>query len=242
MKILMIEDDKETIDVIKLTLEGQDPSTTVKTIYKGLEGLETARKENFDIILLDLGLPDIDGIKVLEQLKGVPVLIISARHDPEVIVNALKLGAEDYLLKPFSCQTLFSSLRGISSKSQLKVENNRLNQSEGFLQLRDGGHEIIVRGKNTKLSEAEWKVLNILINHCGRIVPIQVLLKSLSDDRYASEPSIEVIIYLLRKKLGDDLVKPKIILSEYGAGYRFIWPSICSDPQGEMGPGRINYN
>src|ERR1017187_5072032 len=104
MKILMIEDDKLTTEVIRLTLEVHDPNSTIFFSEKGRDGLESARKGPFDVVLLDLGLPDIDGMKVLEELKEfctIPIIIVSARHDSTVIANALSLGAADYILKPF---------------------------------------------------------------------------------------------------------------------------------------------
>jgi two-component system, OmpR family, KDP operon response regulator KdpE len=225
MKILMIEDDKQTIDVIKLSLENQDPGTTVKSTFKGLEGLETAKSEHFDAVVLDLGLPDIDGIKVLEQLRGfssTPVLIISARHDPEVISNALDLGAEDYILKPFPFHTLMSSLKNISILSLSSGDDNAEGQTCGELQLNSAELEVNVKGNRIKLSEAEWKVLSILVSHCGRFVSTKLLARSLSTDVFAGESAVKLIIYLLRKKLGDDPWEPKIILSEYEAGYRLM--------------------
>jgi two-component system, OmpR family, KDP operon response regulator KdpE len=222
MKILMIEDDQETVDVIKLTLENQEPGIEVKSFLNGLEGLDSIRSERFDIVVLDLGLPDIDGIKLLQELRGfsrIPVLIISARHDPEVITNALDLGAEDYILKPFPFKTLLSTIKDISTSRRGS------NQVDPDLQFNDSEREMIVKGKHVKLSEAEWKVLNILISHSGRIVPMKTLAKSLSADGFAGDSTVNLIIYLLRKKLGDDPYRPKIIVAEYGAGYRFMRPS-----------------
>jgi two-component system, OmpR family, KDP operon response regulator KdpE len=219
MKILMIEDDQETVEVIKMTLENQDPGTTVKSSSKGLEGLETARSERFDVVVLDLGLPDIDGIKVLQELRGfskIPVLIISARHDPDVITSALNLGAQDYLLKPFPFKTLLSTIKDIYA-SKIKVVQTDLD-----LELNIPEREVIVKGRHEILSEAEWKVLNILINHRGRIVTTNALAQSICQDGFAGDSSVSLVIYLLRKKLGDDPGMPKIIISEYQAGYRLM--------------------
>jgi two-component system, OmpR family, KDP operon response regulator KdpE len=229
MKILMIEDDKATVEVIRLTLEVQDPETTLKSTIKGRDGLESARKERFDVVLLDLGLPDIDGINVLKELRGfsqIPVLIVSARHDPEVITNALNLGAQDYILKPFNFHALLNRLRDVTAQPATSKNGEKCGHFNADLTISKTNHEVNVKGQQVELTADEWRVLNNLIEYHGRIVPVKVLAETLSESGFAGESAIDMTINQLRKKLGDDLYSPRIIISEYGCGYRFMKPNI----------------
>jgi two-component system KDP operon response regulator KdpE len=229
MKILMIEDDKATVEVIRLTLEVQDPETTLKSTIKGRDGLESARNERFDVVLLDLGLPDIDGINVLKELRGfsqIPVLIVSARHDPEVITNALNLGAQDYILKPFNFHALLNRLKDVTALPPTCENNEKCGHVSADLTISKSNHEVVVKGQQVELTPDECKVLNNLTEYHGCIVPAKVLAETLSEDGFAGESAIDMTINQLRKKLGDDLYSPRIIISEYGCGYRFMKPDV----------------
>jgi two-component system, OmpR family, KDP operon response regulator KdpE len=224
MKILMIEDDKTTVEVIRLTLGVNDPNINIISKEKGREGLATARSEHFDVVVLDLGLPDIDGMTVLEELRKfskTPVLIVSARHDPAVITSALGLGAQDYILKPFKFQSFLTSLMAVTSSSQA-VEDRTINwRITDDLTIRSNSCQVLVKGNQVEINEEEWKILNKLIEHSGRIVTTKELTEALSDRSVAGESSVHLIISRLRRKLGDDPYIPKIIVSEYECGYRF---------------------
>ncbi len=234
MKILMIEDDKTTVEVVRLTLECHDPNSKITSKEKGREGLETARNENFDVVVLDLGLPDIDGLKVLKELREfseMPVLVVSARHDATVITNALSLGAQDYILKPFKFQSFFTSLKDVAGPPA-DQDPNVCRRMTDAVTLCDKSHEAFVNDQRVELSEEEWKVLNRLIEHCGRIVPTKALAEILSSEKFVGESAVNLIINQLRKKLGDDPYIPKLIISEYECGYRFIKQTISANPAG----------
>ncbi len=116
MKVLLIEDDPATVEMIQICLEAKRPEAHLVSTGKGIRGVELARSGDFNVIILDLGLPDVSGMIILEELRGirdVPVLVISARHDPELIAKALELGADDYILKPFDYRHFLSRLDGI---------------------------------------------------------------------------------------------------------------------------------
>jgi two-component system, OmpR family, KDP operon response regulator KdpE len=227
MKILMIEDDKTTVEVVRLTMEVQDPKTTIKATEKGQEGLEKAKNELFDVVVLDLGLPDIDGMKVLKELRSfsqIPVLVVSARHDPEVITNALGQGAQDYILKPFKFQSLMSSLRDVTLKPQGSKTNKTTCQITDDIVIGASTTGVYVKGVQVELTMDEWKILNCLVERCGRIVSVKELMHILSECGFNSELAVNMTINQLRKKIGDDPYLPRIIISEYECGYRFIQP------------------
>jgi two-component system, OmpR family, KDP operon response regulator KdpE len=235
MKILMIEDDKTTVEVIRLTLEVQDPDSKITCKEKGREGLDTARNESFDVVVLDLGLPDIDGLKVLQELRGfsqMPVLVVSARHDPAVITNALDLGAQDYILKPFKFQSFLTSLKEVCSTPKTSGDRKTRGCITDDLSISQDGYEAFVKGKRVELRADEWKVLNTLIEHRGRIVSVKDLTEMLSEGRFISESMAHLTINQLRKKLGDDPYIPKIIVSEYECGYRFVKQTISGNSAG----------
>ncbi len=114
MKLLLIEDDETTVESIKLCLEICEPEASITSISKGLEALALLKTEVYDAVLVDLGLPDIDGTEVIEKLRcfsKIPVIVLSARHSPEVVSKALELGANDYVTKPFDYRNLLKRLK-----------------------------------------------------------------------------------------------------------------------------------
>jgi DNA-binding response OmpR family regulator len=225
MKILLIEDDKSTVEVIRLTLEVHDPESNIVSREKGKDGLETAKNETFDVIVLDLGLPDIDGMQVLQELRKfsqIPVLVVSARHDPAVITNALDCGAQDYLLKPFKFKAFLTALKEVTADSKENAEIYFNGSITNNLTICSETKEIIVKGTKVDLSTDEWNILNNLIEHRGKIVPSKTLSEIISHQNVSGEIAVTTIINQLRNKLEDDPYLPRMIISEYECGYRFI--------------------
>lgn len=119
MKLLLIEDDPATVESIQLCLEVNDPESNIVSTSKGLEAIQILKKEVYDGVIIDLGLPDIDGIEVIEQLRAfskIPIVVVSARHSPEMISKALTLGADDYITKPFDYRLLLKRLNNLMKK------------------------------------------------------------------------------------------------------------------------------
>lgn len=224
MKILIIEDDTDTVEILRLTLEVYDPVAEIISSQKGYEGLEYTRSTQPDLVLLDLGLPDIDGMEVLKELRRfskTPVLVISARHDPEVITGALAQGAEDYILKPFSLQTLMKRLKEYSDR------DINLNQQEDRSRITNDlticriNRKVALKGTEIELTGDEWKVLDSMLEHRGRIITIRKLIKILNKEEETGESLVRQVVDQLIRKLGDNPDFPRIIVSEYDCGYRF---------------------
>jgi DNA-binding response OmpR family regulator len=119
MKILLIEDDALTVESIKLCLELYEPESAITSTDKGLEAIQMLKADAFDVVVIDLGLPDIDGMQVLEQIRSfskVPALILTARHNHESIVRSRELGANDFITKPFNYRLLLNQLHAVVAK------------------------------------------------------------------------------------------------------------------------------
>jgi DNA-binding response OmpR family regulator len=119
MKLLLIEDDLATVESINLCLEVNDPESKMASTSKGLDAIQMLQNDNYEGVIIDLGLPDIDGIEVIEQIRAfssIPIVVVSARHSPEMISKALSLGANDYITKPFDYRLLLNRLNKLVKK------------------------------------------------------------------------------------------------------------------------------
>jgi two-component system KDP operon response regulator KdpE len=124
MKLLLIEDDETTVESIKLCLEIYQPGSSIHSVSKGREALQLLKKDGYDAAMIDLGLPDIDGTEVIAELRRfsqIPVVVLSARHSPEVVSKALELGADDYITKPFDYRNLLNRLNSLINKNKKPV-------------------------------------------------------------------------------------------------------------------------
>lgn len=223
MKVLLIEDDATTVETVRLCLEIYRPGSVSVSAGNGTDGIELARNEVFDVIILDLGLPDVDGLEVLREIRGfsnTPVLVVSARHDPEVIAEALHLGAGDYILKPFDYPQLLSRLQAVAFPSPRGEQKSIV--GGGFM-IDFENRQAAVNGNPVEFTPLEWRLLSRLASAEGRLVPISTAAEDVIEDRSMEEPKIESVISRLREKLGDDPYVPKLIVCEHRAGYRFLW-------------------
>lgn len=226
LRVLLIEDDTATVESIRLCLEVHQSGSDVISTAKGFEGVGLAKNEIFDVVILDLGLPDIDGMIALEELKrfsNAPILIVSARHTPEVIAKALEIGADDYILKPFAHRHFLSRLENVIRCSRSpKPQYGERRVSRRGLVIDLDTHQVTVNSNPVELTTIEWRVLSQLVERGGRIVPLTMLAKEVWNSDSTDVLLIESTISQLRIKLGDDPYTPSIIISEYRVGYRFL--------------------
>jgi two-component system OmpR family response regulator len=220
MRLLVVEDDKNLREQLASALA--DAGYTVDSADNGEDGQFLGETEPYDLVILDLGLPKIDGLSVLKAWrkdgKTMPVLILSARDRWSEKVEGLDLGANDYVTKPFHMGELLARVRANVRRqtdhqsSVLEVGDLRLNSATG---------QVAVNGAPVKLTAYQYKVLDYLMHHAGRIVSRTELTEKIySQDHERDSNTIEVFIGILRRKIGSNR-----ILTEKGLGYRLIDPA-----------------
>jgi two-component system KDP operon response regulator KdpE len=223
INILVIDDEVQIRRLLEITLNLNGYNVSEAPTAK--EGIYRAATQNPSLILLDLGLPDEDGLTVLEKLREWyqhPVIILSVRNSEEDIVKALDSGANDYLTKPFRTGELLARIRTALRLSQRKNESGSL-LIFGPLVIDLANH--MVKKENTviKLTSKEFSLLALLAGNTGRVLTHQYLLKEVWGHAYSKQTQyLRVFIAQLRKKIEDDPSKPKLLITESGIGYRFI--------------------
>jgi two-component system KDP operon response regulator KdpE len=220
--ILAVEDDKHIARMLELTLEGE--GYRVIGAPTGQHAIEEVRTRNPELILLDLGLPDIDGLSLLGQLRGLtpsPIIVVSADHLERDKVQALDAGATDYLTKPFSTPELMARIRA-GLRSRAHVEGSDASSvAFGACILDLEGRRLTRKGRAVRLSVTEFKLLATLARHVDEIVSADTLLKEAWGTAYRNrEGYIRVYIHSLRQKIEKDPARPEYLVNEIGFGYR----------------------
>ena len=220
MTALIIDDEIQIRRLLRLALESRD--YTVREAETGRLGLQEAAFHRPDVVLLDLGLPDMDGLEVLKNLREwskVPVLILSVRDQEDVKVTALESGADDYVTKPFSTAELVARLAVIQRRHH---GNESPELIVGPLTMHLDRHEVILSGEPLKMSPTEYAFLLALARHAGKIVTQRALLREVWGQQGDGQTHyLRVYANHLRKKLGDKLV----VQNEPGIGYRLLDPA-----------------
>ena len=201
MRILIIEDDEILADGLQSSM--RQAGYAVDHVCNGKDAVHIAQSESFDLVILDLGLPKLDGFSVLKQLragqKGMPVLILTARDCLEARVKGLDLGADDYMTKPFDLPELEARVRALLRRGQ---SGSRPALVHGDLAFDTIGRRVTLRGEPISFSSRELGVLEILLTRAGRVVSKEQILEHLySFSEEASSNAIEVYIHRVRKKI-----------------------------------------
>ena len=188
----------------------------------GRSALQAASEDEPDLVVLDLGLPDLSGVEVLRRLRGwtrVPVVVLSAREGSSEKVLAVDLGADDYVTKPFSAEELLARIRAAARRagSDLPVVE------AGSLTIDVPARQVTRAGSVVRLTPTEWGLLEVLVRHPGRLVSQRDLLHEVWGPSYERETNyLRVYVAGLRKKLEEDPGEPRHLLTEPGMGYRFV--------------------
>jgi two-component system, OmpR family, KDP operon response regulator KdpE len=223
--VLVIDDEPQILRALKTILTAKQ--FRVSAAARGEEGLAIAAAEQPDLIILDMSLPDMEGIEVCKQLRewtSTPIIILSVRESEKDKVAALDAGADDYLTKPFGIEELLARVRvALRHKSQAAGSTKLVLVHAGKLEVDLVG--FIVRRDNVEVSltATEFKLLAYLAGHAGRVLTHHMILSNVWDPAEADKIEyLRVYMRQLRKKLEDDPEQPKILLTEPGIGYRFI--------------------
>ena len=227
MKILVIDDEPDLIESVRLGFTLQWREVDVLGASSGETGLDLIEQEYPDIVLLDVGLPDIDGFEVLRQIRAfsdVPVVMLTARDDSMDKVKGLELGADDYVTKPFNHMELIARVKAVLRRLEMPAPASRAPSFKaGELEVDFTRQEARLRGKRLDLTPTEYKLLYHLVRNAGHVLQHGTLLAKVWGRDYIDEVDyIRVYIRRLREKLGDDPDAPRYIRTERGLGYRFV--------------------
>ena len=221
-KVLVVDDDVKTVELVKLYLKRD--GYQVLTAYDGLEALRLARESHPDLIVLDLMLPDIDGLEVCRALRNesdVSIIMLTARTTDGNKLAGLELGADDYVTKPFSPRELAARVRAVLRR--LPGERGPAEIKRGELTVNFVKHKAFLAGKALNLSPTEFKLLGILAREPGRVFSrAQLIEEALGYDFVGFDRTVDVHILNLRRKLEPDPNHPEYIKTVYGVGYNFL--------------------
>lgn len=224
--VLVVEDDPQIARALSINLRAR--GYRVEAARNGREALDAAAHAHPDVILLDLGLPDIDGVTVIEGIRGwstVPIIVVSARHESASKIAGLDAGADDYITKPFAMDELLARLRAAirrGSTSQQPLPDAVLTTSDGALSI-DLAARIVTRdGSPVRLTPIEWRIVEHLAKNRDRLVTQSELLQAVWGPEYGTEKNyLRVYLSQLRHKLEVDSAAPRHFVTEPGMGYRF---------------------
>jgi two-component system, OmpR family, KDP operon response regulator KdpE len=224
LRVLVVDDEPAILRFLRAGLSGQ--GYVVLEAMTGHAVLDQVRRKAADLVVLDLGLPDIDGLEVIRQLRGMgavlPIIVLSSREDEKAKVDALDLGADDYVTKPFGMDELQARIRA--------AQRHRLQQQGELPIFRCGDltvdlvrRIVTVRGQEVKFSPREYELLRLLVANAGKVLTHNHILREVwgpnTDVQY-----LRIYIRALRQKIEEDTERPHYILTETGVGYRLRAP------------------
>ena len=220
-KVLVVDDEPQIVRALRINLRAR--GYEVDAAADGRTALDLAARRHPDVIVLDLGLPDMSGSEVIEGLRGwlsAPIIVLSARHESGEKVRALDLGADDYVTKPFGMDELLARLRAAVRRAAPAVEEAVLDAGAFTVDL--AAKRVTRDGADVRLTPTEWNVLEVLVRNAGRLVGRRQLLREVWGPAYESETNyLRVYLAQLRRKLEPHPSSPRHLLTEAGMGYRF---------------------
>ena len=220
-RILVVDDEPQIIRTLRINLKAR--GYEVDTAPDGRTALDLAARHGPDLVVLDLGLPDLDGVEVIHGLRGwtrVPIIVLSARHSAVEKVAALDAGADDYVTKPFGMDEFLARMRAALRRAAPAEEQAVVATPDFTVDL--AAKRVTRNGADVRLTPTEWHVLEILVRNPDRLVSQQQLLHEVWGPAYATETHyLRVYLAQLRRKLEPDPSRPRYLITEPGMGYRF---------------------
>ncbi|MEU5789611.1 response regulator [Micromonospora purpureochromogenes] len=222
-RILVVDDEPQILRALRINLRAR--GYDVQVAENGAAALKSAASHPPDLVVLDLGLPDLDGVEVIRGLRGwttVPIIVLSGRAGSEDKVYALDAGADDYVTKPFGVDELLARIRAVTRRlgdtapaaPALRIGRNDVNLADRTV-TRDDGTEI-------KLTPTQWAMLDKLLRHPGKLISQRQLLHDVWGPEYQNETNyLRQYMAQLRRKLEDDPARPRHLITEPGMGYRY---------------------
>ncbi|QPP10751.1 response regulator [Streptomyces bathyalis] len=221
-RVLVVDDEPQLVRALTINLRAR--KYRVDSAHDGATALQLAAAGHPDVVILDLGLPDIDGIDVIKGLRGwtrVPIIVLSARHTSDEKVDALDAGADDYVTKPFGMDELLARLRAAVRRATPADEEDVVVETE-TLSVDLAAKRVRRDGSDIRLTPTEWHVLEVLVRNSGRLVTQRQLLRDVWGPTYETETNyLRVYMAQLRRKLEQDPAHPRHLITEAGMGYRF---------------------
>jgi len=220
-RVLIVDDEPQILRALRINLLARQYDVVIAK--DGTDALRQARAERPDLVILDLGLPDVDGVEVIRTLRTwspVPIVVLSGRADSKNKVDALDAGADDYVTKPFSVDELLARVRAVT---------RRLGDTEPVPPVEIGkwtvdvtGHTVRAEDEDQHLTRTEWQLLEVLVRNAGKLVSQRQLLQDVWGPTYLGQTQyLRQYVNNLRRKLETDPARPRHLLTEPGMGYRF---------------------
>jgi two-component system KDP operon response regulator KdpE len=246
--VLVVDDEPQILRALRINLRVRHYD--VHVAGTGAQALEVAAKHPPDLVVLDLGLPDMDGVEVIQGLRGwtdAPIIVLSGRADSSDKVEALDAGADDYVTKPFSMEELLARMRAVSRRQPAEGDLPRVRIADLIVDLaakrviRQPAEQDGQAGPDVRLTPTEWHLLEVLLRHSGKLISQQQLLSEVWGPGYADATgNLRLYMAQLRRKLEPDPARPRWLLTEPGMGYRFqpeqgAGPGATTSPAGTVG-------
>jgi DNA-binding response OmpR family regulator len=224
MKVLIIEDDRNIINAIKVAFEFRWPEAVLIDSTTGAKAVSLLRQESPDIVILDLNLPDIGGFEVLQEIRKfsqVPVIILTVRSEDEDMLKGLESGADDYITKPFNYMNLLARIKAVLRRTEsIPFAGEHDNLVNSRLKIDFINQKVKVDNYPVKLTPSEYHLLALLVKNRGKVVTYERIMDEIWGRKYTGDnDNIRIHARRLRDKLGDN--PPSLILNKRGQGYLF---------------------